>query len=217
MPRRRGDPLDSGRGRPSDGVAVLGGSGRRRSRWVPAASSWISRTSRSSTAAWACGPTARSSSPPLSCSVTSSTPRWSTARPRPGQSSWSSIRVRFMSAAGVAVFCLGHHGRAGGRRVPAGRRAGGGAVVPPCHRSHRGHRRSGALRPGRRGAGTGEPRPRVGGGDAGGGSVGTATRTLAPLFAERVRFPVDHPRQQVPRAELIKGYLPVALHVARKV
>jgi hypothetical protein len=40
---------------------------------------------------------------------------------------------------------------------------------------------------------------------------------LAPLFAERVRFPVDHPRQQVPRAELIKGYLPVALHVARKV
>ncbi|MCU1663976.1 MAG: hypothetical protein JWR58_4041 [Pseudonocardia sp.] len=35
-------------------------------------------------------------------------------------------RVRFMSAAGVAVFCLGHHGRAGGFGF---RLAGGPAVV----------------------------------------------------------------------------------------
>jgi RNA polymerase sigma-B factor len=39
---------------------------------------------------------------------------------------------------------------------------------------------------------------------------------LAPLFAERVQLPADHPRQQVLRAELITGYLPVAQHVARR-
>jgi RNA polymerase sigma-B factor len=60
------------------------------------------------------------------------------------------------------------------------------------------------------------PRPRVAGGDAGGTRRRDDYAHLAPLFAERVRLPVDHPRQQVLRAELIKGYLPVALHVARK-
>jgi RNA polymerase sigma-B factor len=39
---------------------------------------------------------------------------------------------------------------------------------------------------------------------------------LAPLFAERIRLPADHPRQCVLRAELITGYLPVAQNVARK-
>ncbi|MCH6171320.1 SigB/SigF/SigG family RNA polymerase sigma factor [Pseudonocardia alaniniphila] len=58
--------------------------------------------------------------------------------------------------------------------------------------------------------------PRVVGGEAGGTERRDDYAHLAPLFAERVRLPADHPRQQVLRDELIKGFLPVAQRVARK-
>jgi hypothetical protein len=80
-----------------------------------------------------------------------------------------------MSAAGVAVFCLGHHGRTGGVGF---RLAGGPAVVRWIPRVTGVTGVTGALEHYDPVAeGTGEPRPRVAGGDAGGGSVGTATRT----------------------------------------
>jgi RNA polymerase sigma-B factor len=133
--------------------------------------------------------------------------------------SWSVVvdldRVRFMSAAGVAVLCRGHR-RAGADGV-AFRLAGG----PPVVRRILGATGASAALEyyeSVAAALTPEiPRPRIAEGDAG----GTKRRDdgyarLAHLFAERVRLPADDPRRQVLRAELIKGYLPVAQHVARR-
>ena len=39
---------------------------------------------------------------------------------------------------------------------------------------------------------------------------------LAPLFKEFASLPEDHPRRQQLRDELVTGYLPVALHIARR-
>jgi RNA polymerase sigma-B factor len=133
--------------------------------------------------------------------------------------SWSVVvdldRVRFMSAAGVAVLCQGQL-RAGADGVsfrlaggpPVVRRilgvTGASAVLEPYDSVAE------ALTPA-------IPRPRVAEEVAG----STKRRDddyarLAPLFAERVRLPADDPRQQVLRNELIKGYLPVAHNVARR-
>jgi RNA polymerase sigma-B factor len=123
-------------------------------------------------------------------------------------------RARFMSAAGVAVLCRGHH-----RATAAGvafRLAGGtpvvrrilgvtGATAALEHYDSVAEALAPAI-----------PGPQVAGGDTGGTKRRDDYAHLAPLFAERVRLPVGHPRQQALRLELIKGYLPVAQHVARK-
>ena len=44
----------------------------------------------------------------------------------------------------------------------------------------------------------------------------TGYEHLAPLFAERAALPEGHPRRERLRGELIAGYLPVALHIARR-
>jgi RNA polymerase sigma-B factor len=123
------------------------------------------------------------------------------------------LRVRFMSAAGVAVLCAGHH-RASAAGVafhvaggpPVVRRildvTGVAAILEHCE--------SVADAPA-----PAIPRPQVVGGETRGKRRDDYAH-LAPLFAERVRLPADHPRQQVLRDGLIKGFLPVAQHVARK-
>jgi RNA polymerase sigma-B factor len=60
------------------------------------------------------------------------------------------------------------------------------------------------------------PRSQAAGRQVGGSRHRDNYEHLAPLFAERLQLPADHPRQRVLRAELIKGYLPVALRVARR-
>jgi anti-anti-sigma factor len=124
-------------------------------------------------------------------------------------------RVRFMSAAGVAVFCLGHHGRAGGVGF---RLAGGPAVVRWILRVTGVTGVTGALEhydpvaealaPASPGRGSREGTQ----GEEGSG------RLRAPRAAVRRAGPVScRSSTAAGPAELIKGYLPVALHVARKV
>ncbi|WP_433556076.1 SigB/SigF/SigG family RNA polymerase sigma factor [Pseudonocardia xinjiangensis] len=121
-------------------------------------------------------------------------------------------RVQFMSAAGVAVLCQGHR-RANTAGV-AFRLAGGPPVVRRIldvtgitaatqHYDSVADAVAGV-------------RPHALRGEVGGNRRRDEYAHLISLFAERVRLPVDHPRQQVLRAELIKGYLPVAQHLARK-
>ncbi|MFD1515973.1 SigB/SigF/SigG family RNA polymerase sigma factor [Pseudonocardia yunnanensis] len=124
-------------------------------------------------------------------------------------------RVRFMSAAGVAVLCKGQL-RAGADGVSF-RLAGGPPVV---RRILRVTGASAVLEPYDSVAealAPAIPRPRA----AERGAGGPRRRDddyarLAPLFVERVRLPADDPRQQILRTELIKGYLPVAHNVARR-
>ncbi|HEY4418803.1 MAG TPA: SigB/SigF/SigG family RNA polymerase sigma factor [Pseudonocardia sp.] len=124
-------------------------------------------------------------------------------------------RVRFMSAAGVAVLCQGQL-RAGADGVSF-RLAGG----PPVVRRILGVTGASAvLEPYGSVAEAltqAIPRPRMVKESIGGTKRrGDDHARLASLFAERVRLPADDPRQQVLRTELIKGYLPVAHNVARR-
>jgi RNA polymerase sigma-B factor len=121
--------------------------------------------------------------------------------------------VRFMGAAGVAALCRGHR-RASAAGV-AFRLAGGppvvrrildltGITLAAQHYDSVADAVAAVV----------DPRPVRG--KAGGNRRRDEYAHLTPLFAERVRLPVDHPRQQGLRAELIKGYLPVAQRIARK-
>ncbi|GAA1209730.1 SigB/SigF/SigG family RNA polymerase sigma factor [Pseudonocardia alaniniphila] len=124
-------------------------------------------------------------------------------------------RVRFMSAAGVAVLCQGQL-RAGADGVsfrlaggsPVVRRilgvTGASAVLEPYGSVAEALTPAVPL-PQTVESGAADPRRRD-----------DDYARLAPLFTERVRLPADDPRQQILRTELIKGYLPVARNVARR-